>query len=129
MFKKNNGLNEQDILQNQFTAFLNTALCNSRKTYLRSLYRRCRRECIMDEILSICIEEEYYIEPDADYSELYAALHSIKEKERRVFLARVLDEKSFDEIAEELGLSYKGAAAIYYRTITKLRKLLGGDEG
>ena len=60
----------------------------------------------MDEILSICIEEEYYIEPDADYSELYAALHSIKEKERRVFLARVLDEKSFDEIAEELGLSY-----------------------
>ena len=83
----------------------------------------------MDEILSICIEEEYYIEPDADYSELYAALHSIKEKGRRVFLARVLDEKSFDEIAEELGLSYKGAAAIYYRTITKLRKLLGGDEG
>ena len=129
MYKRNDGLTGNHILQNQFTAFLNTALCNSRKTYLRSLYRRCRRECVMDEILSICIEERYYIEPGADYSELYAALHSIKEKERRVFLARILDEKGFDEIAERLGLRYKGAAAIYYRTIAKLRKLLEGDEG
>lgn len=129
MYKRNEGLTDNDRLQNQFTDFLNTALCNSRKTYLRGLYRRCKRVCVMDENLSICMEEEYYIKPGTDYSELYAALHSIKEKERRVFLARVLDEKGFDEISEGLGLSYKGAAAIYYRTIAKLRKLLGGDEG
>lgn len=128
MYKRNEGLTDNDILQNQFTAFLSTALCNSRKTYLRSLYRRCRRECVTDEILSVCLEEEYYIEPSVDYPELYAALYSIKEKEHRVFLAHVLDEKGFDEIAAELGLSYKGAAAIYYRTIAKLRVLLGGDE-
>lgn len=72
--------------------------------------------------------EEDYIEPDLTYAELHTALHSIKDKERRVFLGRVLDEKGFDEIAAELGLSYKGAAAIYYRTIAKLRVLLGGDE-
>lgn len=129
MYQKNDGLTGDHILQNQFTAFLNTALCNRRKTYLRGIYRRHRKECVTDEIRSVCIEEEYYIEPGADCSELYAALHSIKEKERRVFLARVLDEKSFDEIAKGLGLSYKGAAAIYYRTIAKLRELLGGDEG
>ncbi len=129
MYKRNEGLTDNDILQNQFTTFLSTALCNHRKTYLRGIYRCRWRECVTDEIRSVCIEEEYYIEPGADYSELYAALHSIKEKERRVFLARVLDEKGFDEIAEGLGLSYKGAAAIYYRTIAKLRKLLGGDEG
>ena len=63
-----------------------------------------------------------------DYAELYSALSAIREKERRVFLARVLDEKGFDEIARELGLSYKGAAAIYYRTIAKLRVLLGGED-
>ena len=39
----------------------------------------------------------------------------------------MIDEKGFETIAEELGMSYKGAAAIYYRAIHKLRLMLGGD--
>lgn len=35
MYKRNDGLTGDQILQNQFTAFLNTALCNTRKAYLR----------------------------------------------------------------------------------------------
>ena len=107
--------------------FLNTALCNTRKAYLRGKYRRCKRECITDEFF-LCPYDGEYTESAVDYAELYSALSAIREKERRVFLARVLDEKGFDEIARELGLSYKGAAAIYYRTIAKLRVLLGGED-
>lgn len=127
MYKRNDGLTGDQILQNQFTAFLNTALCNTRKAYLRGKYRRCKREYITDEFF-LCPYDGEYIESAVDYAELYAALSAIREKERRVFLARVLDEKGFDEIARELGLSYKGAAAIYYRTIAKLRVLLGGED-
>lgn len=128
MYKRNDGLTDDHKVQNQFTAFLNTALSNCRKAYLRGKYRRRNREYLTDEITMIFAMEEDYIEPDLTYAELHTALHSIKDKERRVFLGRVLDEKGFDEIAAELGLSYKGAAAIYYRTIAKLRVLLGGDE-
>lgn len=129
MYKRNDGFTDDHILQNQFTAFLNAALCNSRKTYLRGKYRRCKWEFITDEFFAFCVsDEDDYIASLSDYADLYAALHFIKERERRVFLARVLDEKGFDEIAEELGLSYKGAAAIYYRTIAKLRVLLGGEK-
>jgi len=127
MYKRNDGLTGDQILQNQFTAFLNTALCNTRKAYLRGKYRRCKREYITDEFF-LCPYDGEYIESAVDYAELYAALSAIREKERRVFFARVLDEKGFDEIARELGLSYKGAAAIYYRTIAKLRVLLGGED-
>ena len=35
--------------------------------------------------------------------------------------------QNIDTIAEELGMSYKGAAAIYYRALHKLKHLLGGD--
>ena len=127
MYKRNDGLTGDQILQNKFTAFLNTALCNTRKAYLRGKYRRCKREYITDEFF-LCPYDGEYIESAVDYAELYAALSAIREKERRVFFARVLDEKGFDEIARELGLSYKGAAAIYYRTIAKLRVLLGGED-
>lgn len=127
MYKRNDGLTGDQILQNQFTAFLNTALCNTRKAYLRGKYRRCKRECITDEFF-LCPYDGEYTESAVDYAELYSALSAIREKERRVFLARVLDEKGFDEIARELGLSYKGAAAIYYRTISKLRVLLGDED-
>ena len=35
-------------------------------------------------------------------------------------------KKTFDEIADKLGIKYKGVAAIYYRTTAKLRNILGG---
>ncbi len=45
-----------------------------------------------------------------------------------VFLARVLEEKRFKEIAQELGMGEKGVAAIYYRTVKKLRDTLERGE-
>lgn len=54
---------------------------------------------------------------------LFFAGKALYEKELYVFLERVLNEVSFDELATELGLSYKGVAAIYYRTIHEIKKL------
>ena len=54
------------------------------------------------------------------------ALKQLDERERYVLVARVLEGKTFDEIADKLGIKYKGVAAIYYRTTAKLRNILGG---
>lgn len=48
-----------------------------------------------------------------------------------IFLARTLEEEDFETLGAKFGLSYKGAAALYYRTIQKIRKsiVVGGDKG
>ena len=56
------------------------------------------------------------------FSELLNALEQISERERYVFMARVLDGISFEELGAELGLGYKGVAAVYYRAVSKIRK-------
>ena len=55
-------------------------------------------------------------------SALIHALKELNERERHVFLARVLDERSFESLAEEMGLGYKGVTSIYYRTLRKIKK-------
>ena len=62
-------------------------------------------------------------------SALLYALKQLDERERYVFLARVLDKRPFDVIGVQLGLSYKGAAAVYYRAIRKLKKSIEGVNG
>ena len=76
----------------------------------------------MREFLSQCKKEHQ--ELDAEVQELL----EIRDKERYVILARVLDGKSVEEIATELGLSYRAVTSILYRCKQKLRQLLeGGD--
>lgn len=52
----------------------------------------------------------------------------LTERERYILLAHVLDERNFAALARELGLGYKGTAAIYYRAVQKVRKSMGGGE-
>lgn len=116
------------LLQNQFTAFLTTALNNRRLMYLRSRGRRLHREVSTDDYAVFYIQQEEFDDLFLDSEALHQALKAIKEKERLVLLSRVIEEQSFDEIGAKLEIGYKGAAAIYYRTIAKLRKMLGGDD-
>lgn len=55
---------------------------------------------------------------------LFFAFKHLNPKERYVFLERVLNEASFEELAMALGLGYKGVATIYYRTIQKIKKYM-----
>lgn len=127
MFNKNNGKTENEILQNQFTAFVTVSVNHARIDYLRYRISRLQRELTIEEQDVYYFDEVDYIESLADNDALYKAMCQIKEKERYVILARVLDEKGFEQIAKELGMGYKGVAAIYYRAIRKLNELLGGE--
>ena len=44
MFNKNNGSNEHDILQNQFTSFLSKAISNARIDFIRAKIARLLEE-------------------------------------------------------------------------------------
>ena len=127
MNKRNNGVTEHEILQNEFTAFITTSLERERLKYLKKASRRRGSIYIMSD------NDLAHISDDPDYSldlcendALERALRVLDERERYVLFARVLEEKSFEEIADALGLKYKGVAAVYYRTTAKLKKILGG---
>lgn len=129
MWKRNDGKSEPDVLQNQFTAYLATAVQHRRNYYIQQITRLQQTEYVTDMIED---SQKYGMEKDIlsglplsmqlEDSALIHALKEVNERERHIFLARVLDERSFESLAEETGLGYKGVAAIYYRTIQKIKK-------
>lgn len=128
MFNKNNGSNEHDILQNQFTSYLSFAISNARIDFIRAKIARLKREQATDQYELLFVQEVFEMEVFFENESLSQAIKDIREKERYVFLARVLEEKKFKTIAKELGMGEKGVAAIYYRTVKKLRDMLGGED-
>lgn len=128
MYKRNEGLTDNDRLQNQFTAYLRHAVHNGRADYLSKKSIAWKTEIMLEDMDYLLTEDSDFVLRVAEYDALRQALEKIKEQERYILLARVVEEKSFAEIAAEVDLSYKGAAAVYYRTLGKLRKILRGEK-
>ena len=53
--------------------------------------------------------------------------HEVSDDFLKVF-ARVLERRTYDELAQKLSLRYKGVSTAYYRVIQKLRRKLRGDK-
>lgn len=134
MILSNDGIGESNVLQNQFTAYLVTAVHRKKIQYIQAKSRRIKNEIPLD------IEEnrkEFQMEQDMlpnlplfeqiENGELRQALNRLKEREIHILTMKVLDERSFQEIADETGLGYKTISSIYYRLIQKLRDELGGE--
>ena len=132
MWQKNNGKSETEILQNQFTAYLATAVQRRRNDYLQQMDRRQQIESLTEDFMFM---PECSIEQDMllglpvlmqlEDSALLHALRELSERERYIFLARAVDGKSFEMLAEETGMGYKGVAAVYYRTVQKIKRKIG----
>ena len=128
MIKRNEGFTEQERLQNRFTAFITTSMSRARIDYLRKEKSRTRHTFEMeDEKMALIPDGTDFTSRLCDSAALAYGLKQLDDRERFVLLARVLEEKSFEEIADKLGLKYKGVAAVYYRAIAKLRNILGGN--
>lgn len=128
MIKRNNGSTEQERLQNRFTAFITTTMKRARIDYLRKEKVRMKNQFTMEyEDFALIPDEEDFVADLCESSSLAYALQQISERERYVLIARAIDGKSFEEIGDEIGVKYKGVAAIYYRTTEKLRNILKGE--
>ena len=126
---RNDGQGEANILQNQFTAYLVNAIRWQKIAYLDKRKKLGAREvpADFDSAFAPELEAQEKITSSLEQTVLESitlaqALAQITDRERYIFLARVLEGRSFDDLALELGLGYKGAAALYYRTIRKLLK-------
>ena len=65
-----------------------------------------------------------------EYDALMNALRQIREKEREIVLARVIEEKPFTEIAQKMGMTYKAVTQLYYRILKRLKVHMEGvDNG
>ena len=134
MWQKNDGHNEADKLQNRFTAYISVAIQRRRNAYIMQAMRQQQLESLTENPVS---NGDYDILEDVlgelpllmqlENDKLLHALKELNERERQIFLARVLDEKSFVQIADEMGMKWKSVATTYYRTVTKLKELLKGD--
>ena len=127
MYKRNNGSTEQEKYQNKFTAFITASIRNERKAYIRATYRRKVNICDMEEEHFLLLHDKTDFVSELTVSNtLKIALDSLDDRERYVLVSRVIQEKSFEDIAESLGLKYNGVATIYHRALIKLRKKIGG---
>lgn len=131
MWYRNDAHEEAENLQNRFTAYLVTAVRRRKTAYLNQRNKVIQMEYYIDEEgrnfesdIKRDLINELPLLMRLENDSLMRALKHLSERERYVFLGRVLDETSFEELAAELGLSYKGVAAIYYRTIRKIQNYM-----
>ena len=134
MWQRNNGQAREE-LQIRFTGYLIQAVRRTQRDYLRALCKYGENEiltevfCAVSQTLEQEVMERLPLWENIESGALLYALKQLDERERYVFLARVLDKRPFDVIGMQLGLSYKGAAAVYYRAIRKLKKSIEGVNG
>ena len=134
MWQRNNGQAREE-LQIRFTGYLIQAVRRTQRDYLRALCKYGENEiltevfCAVSQTLEQEVMERLPLWEKIESSALLYALKQLDERERYVFLAHVLDKRPFDVIGVQLGLSYKGAAAVYYRAIRKLKKSIEGVNG
>ena len=119
-----------DSIQNKFTAYLLRALNRRRIDYLkdesrkahidRMLYQKLSSNFALDMDRIISVPVHMQLKNDL----LIDSLLQLSDREKYIFRLHTLCEVTFDKLAQELGLSYKGVAAIYYRTMKKVQKYM-----
>ena len=60
-----------------------------------------------------------------DYEAVKNSLKVLTERERKIIILRILEDKDYSEIGKQMGLSYKGTATAFYKALKKLREALG----
>ena len=135
-----------ESLQNQFSAYLVSAVTNKRIRYMEKRRRQNIRETnLLNMELKnyLDFEEQYnnfrkeqtdFVMKDwekyQDFMELLEsdklriALGRLKERERRILLARVFGELTFEQIGERFEMKPKQAEMSFYYILRKLRKEL-----
>ena len=122
MWHRNNGQAREE-LQIRFTGYLIQAVRRTQRDYLRALCKYGENEiltevfCAVSQTLEQEVMERLPLWENIESGALLYALKQLDERERYVFLAHVLDKRPFDVIGVQLGLSYKGAAAVYYLSL------------
>ena len=135
MLFRNDGKSEANIIQNRFTAYAVLAVQRKKGAVLRHRKEIAEFEHPADfdgDLVWMQNQQDSGFTALMVQFEIIAfeqALDRLSERDRYILVTRLLHRRSFDELAQKLGLSYKGVTAVYYRAIQKIRKELRGEEG
>ena len=133
IWKKYEDQTSDEVLQNRFTAYLTSAVSRRRAEYIDKLIQLQNHLCfnlsnIADKNMDI--EDEVFksfpVHLQIQNEDLFLSIAELSEQEQYIFFNRALGERSLAEMAAELGMNYKTVAAVYYRTIQKLKKRMQG---
>ena len=135
MLERNDGLGEDSILHNQFTAYLHTAVRNRKIDYLKNKGRHLQYESLpelLEQMSELSVDTDLLLGlpvlSQIEDLRLFQAIARIKVRDVYILCAKVLGDRSYSEIADELGMSYKAVSTAYIRLIERLRKELEGEE-
>ena len=124
MYKRNDGLGVNAI-QNRFTAMLKQSIHNRKINYMKSLNKRLGNELPLEDYTYLVGEEYDFVQAIIDYDTVRTALKSLSDRERKIIVLHIIEDKDFAEIGKQFGLSYHGTATIFHRALKKLRETFG----
>ena len=111
----NSGKGESNVLQNQFTRYLKTAVQRKKIDVLRerkNIYGHEHYGETWQELPPLITEDVYFrFSLQCESFDLDQIQRQVEKRDRYIFYAHSLDERTFAELAAELGMSYKGVAA------------------
>lgn len=130
MWNKNIGLSGDESMQNRFTAYLKKAVSRCRRDYLLRMEKQDIPLGIEVEKIDAMFDLEqavmraFPIMQVMENEALLQALERLSERERYVIFELTVVKRTAGDLALELELSYSGVAAIRYRAMLKIRKLM-----
>jgi len=141
MYTEEKKLTQEEISWRQFNKYVKTALIRKRKDYLQKkarirehetpqdpetilLYKWDRRnDWDFDELFQ---NDTDILTLDIENKRLQQALKQLNRREYYVVITYTLKRRTLIQLAEDLGIKYKSAAAVYYRAMDKLRREMVG---
>ena len=124
---RNNGTDDDNIVQNRFTAYLKTAIAHQKAKYLAGLSEQKKLELSYDEHAEILNSlqtgsEDTYLSDEIGDEQLCHALNKLKERDRIIVFRRAVSGESFVKIALDMRIKHVTVKAIYRRSLEKIRK-------
>ena len=141
MYTEEKKLTQEEISWRQFNKYVKTALIRKRKDYLQKKARIMKHEMPQDPETILLYkwdrrndgDFEVLFQNDTDIltldienKRLQQALKQLNRREYYVVITYTLKRRTLIQLAEDLGIKYKSAAAVYYRAMDKLRREMVG---
>jgi|WetSurMetagenome_2_1015567.scaffolds.fasta_scaffold24040_4 RNA polymerase sigma-70 factor, ECF subfamily len=101
----------------------------ARNLYLQSKRKKGRSIRLEEEMRDTALQPDQAAEVRSELDEVMKALQTLSEIDRTVFIMRMEDELSYDEIARSTGLSVSAVKVKVFRARAKIHSLLNMQQG
>ena len=141
MYTEEKKLTQEEISWRQFNKYVKTALMRKRRDYLQKKARIMEHETPQDpetillykcdrrndgDFEALFQDDTDILTLDIENKRLQQALNCLNQREYYVVITYTLKRRTLIQLAEDLGIKYKSAAAVYYRAMDKLRREMVG---